>query len=360
MSFPTLPGWDQLVNLITSGLQSLYEVTGSAGLAIIIFTILVKTLFIPLTLPALRNSRRQQELAPMIRQIMQKHGKDRAAASAEQMALYRQYGFNPLAGCLPSLVQIPFFFALWQGINRLTGTPMGSDSFLWMPQIALRDPWFVLPVVAAIAQFIQTRMAMQNRDKVVDPQQRQMNTMMQIMPVMVIVFGLQVPAGAVLYWTVSSVFSAIMQYFITGWGSLTDLFPFLPRKELKSLLPPPRDPNAAPVKVSRFQRLQERMIEAQKQQQELQKAQQNGGMPQAAVRTAPTPAETQTLVDEVADQGKKYTDDAWQLPGAPGTQGRTVFSTSVGGTTAPPSADRQPRNQRRSGGNRGKGKRRSS
>lgn len=359
MSFPTLPGWGPLVGLITSGLQSLYDVTGNAGLAIIIFTILVKTLFIPLTLPALRNSRRQQELAPMVRQITQKHGKDRAAASAEQMALYRQYGFNPLAGCLPSLVQIPFFFALWQGINRLTGTPMGSDSFLWIPQIALRDPWLVLPVAAALAQFIQTRMAMQNRDKIVDPQQRQMNMMMQVMPIMVIVFGLQVPAGAVLYWAVSSLFSAVIQYFVTGWGSLTDLFPFLPRKELKSLLPPPRDPNA-PVKASRFQRLQERMIEAQKQQQELQKTRQDGSPTQSVVRSPVPQAESQVKVDEVVSHGNKYTEDAWQLPGAPGTQGRTVFSTNVGGTTAPPAGERAPRNQRRSGGTRGKGKRRSS
>lgn len=358
MSFPSPPGWDQLVQFITAGLQSLYELTGSAGLAIILFTLVVKTLFIPLTLPALRNARRQQELAPMVRQIMQKHGKDRAAASAEQMALYRQYGFNPLAGCLPSLVQIPFFFALWQGINRLTGTQMGSDGFLWIPQVALRDPLFILPFLAALAQFFQTRMAMQNRDKIVDPQQRQMNTMMQFMPLMVIVFGFQVPSGAVLYWTVSSIFSAVQQYFITGWGSLTDLFPFLPRKQLKSLLPPPRDPNA-PVKPGRFQRFQERMIEAQKQQQELQNGKKAGGSGQPAVQRPTPPVETQARVDEVVAQGNKYSEDAWRLPGAPGSTGRTVFSTNVGGSAAPDVAQRQPKPRRRSSNARNNRKKRS-
>ncbi len=349
----TVPGWSQLVAFITSLLQSLYDATDSAGLAIIIFTILAKTVLLPLTLPALRSSRRQQELAPMIREINKKHGKDRAAASAETMALYRQYGFNPAAGCLPALVQIPFFFALWRAINNLTSTPMGQDNFLWLEHIAQPDRLFILPMAAAVAQFIQTRMAMQNRDKVVDAQQKQMNMIMQFMPFLFLPFGATVPAGAVLYWVVSSVYSAVVQFFITGWGSLTDLFPFLPRKHVKSLLPAPRPADAPPAKPGFFGRFQERMIEMQQQQQEAQK-QRNGQAQSPAA--APTKPQYQVAVDEISSADTRHTQDAWQLPGAPGTTGRTVFATgaAAGGGLPNGQADRAAQQARqRQNGNRG-------
>jgi YidC/Oxa1 family membrane protein insertase len=235
-----------------------------------------------------------------------------------------------MAGCLPTLVQIPFFLALWQAIRRLTATEMGQDSFLWIAHIAQHDRLLILPVLAAVAQFFQTRMAMQPRSQVVDAQQRQMNMIMQFMPLMVILFGLQVPAGAVLYWTVSSVFSAVMQYFVTGWGSLSDLFPFLPRKQLKSLLPAPRAADAPPAKPGRFQRFQDRMMELQQQQQEVQK--QKSPQAQGSPVTPPARSEYQASVDEVSAPGNTYTEDAWQLPGAPGTTGRTTaFAAGTAG-----------------------------
>ncbi len=346
------PGWNQLVEVILAGLQALYGLTGNGGIAIILFTILVKTLFIPLTLPALRNSRRQQELAPQVKEIMRKHGKDRAAASAEQMALYRQYGFNPLAGCLPTVVQIPVFFALYTAIRRLETSDMGLDSFLWIPRIAENDPYYLIPVIAAVAQFFQTRMAMQTRDKVIDAQQKQMNMMMQFMPLMVIVFGINFPAGAVLYWAVSSVFSALQQFFITGWGSLSDLFPFLPRKHAKTFLPPPKAAHEVSTKVGFVQRMQERMMEAQQQQEQKQK-QPEGGTTQAITNqtAAPDPVPTDPLPEESVPQGNKYTEDAWQLPGAPGTIGKTVttFNANSNGSRATAMNGQATRPARRQG-----------
>lgn len=354
----SVPFWTQLVQLIGGGLRGLFEITGDAGIAIILFTLFVKTLFIPLTLPALRNSRRQQELSPMVREIMKKHGKDRQAASAEQMALYRQYGFNPVAGCLPSLVQIPFFFALWRALVGIQGTPMGNDSFLWIPQIAGKDPLYILIVGAAVAQFFQTRMAMQPRNKVVDAQQKQMNTIMQFMPLMVIVFGLQVPAGAVLYWIVSSLFSAVQQYFVTGWGSLRDLFPFLPAREPRSLLGPPRDPST--IKPGRFAQLQQRMLEAQEQQQA---AKSQGNAPvRSAVPAEPArrQPQAQVAIEDVSPEGNQLTQDGWRLPGAPGTTGRTAFAAggAGGGNAGQPKPSGAARQQRPNGNNRSKKKRR--
>ena len=351
-----LPGWNQLVDVIGAGLQALYGLTGNGGIAIILFTILVKMLFVPLTLPALRNSRRQQELAPQVKEIMRKHGKDRAAASAEQMALYRQYGFNPLAGCLPTLVQIPVFFALYTSIRRLEASDMGLDSFLWIPRIAEHDPYYLIPVIAAVFQFFQTRMAMQTRDKVIDAQQKQMNMMMQFMPLMVIVFGINFPAGAVLYWAVSSLFSALQQFFVTGWGSLSDLFPFLPRKQPKTFLPPPKAAHEVSTKVGFVQRMQERMMEAQQQQE-----QPEDKVKQAITNQTATPAPTATepIPEESVPQGNKYTEDAWQLPGAAGTIGKTVATfnangngnraAAVNGQASPPARRQGPKPVNRNG-----------
>lgn len=349
-SFPIIPGWSQFVGLIAGGLEGLFSVTGNAGLAIIFFTIFVKIALVPLSLPALRNSRRQQELSPLIREIQKRHKGDRAAASAEQMELYRQYGFNPLAGCLPTLVQIPVFFALWQAILRLGQSEAGQSGFLWLTQISRPDPIHLLPFLAAAAQFLQTRMAIQPKAQVVDAQQKQMNLMMQFMPLMVIVFGWNIAAGAVLYWFVSSLFSAAQQWFVTGWGSLRDLIPFLPQRRLKSLLPAPKPEGYTKPsgKAGFMQRMQEKMLEAQQQAEAQRRGETAPGaaaVPAQEKSDAPTEAETPVALVAESDEGVRFTDDAWRLPGAAGSvRSATVVQRPV--TVARPTSGAQ--NARRS------------
>lgn len=328
-----MPVFTQLVHFIGDIIQYLYQITGNAGVAIILLTLAIKLLLVPLTLPALRNSRRQQELSPLIREIQKKHKGDRAAATAEQMDLYRQYGFNPLNGCLPTIVQIPIFFALWRAIIGLSHTAAGNDGFLWLTRISHPDPYHILPFLAALAQFFQTRMAMQRRAEIVDPQQRSMNTMMQFMPAMVILFGWNIASGAVLYWFVSSLFSAIQQWFVTGWGSLLDVLPFLPQRHMKSQLPARRPEGYAKGsgKAGFMQRFQEKMLEAQKQQEG-----QRGGKSQSAIAEAPPTQEAVPAQENAALEGTQYTQDAWQLPGAPGTTGRTAFATGAAGPDVQP------------------------
>ncbi len=326
-----MPLWNLLVNFIVESVRYLNELTGNTGLAIILLTIIVKTLVLPLTLPALRNSRRQQELAPMVREIQKKHPKDRAAASAEQMALYRQYGFNPLAGCLPTLVQLPIWLALYSALQRLPRVvgPNELTGFLWLESIARPDPLHLIPVLAALAQFVQTRMSMQTPAQYLDPQQKQMNTMLQFMPLLVIVFGWGLASGLVLYWFISALYSAVLQFFVTGWGSLSDLLPFLPKRQPKSYLPQPL-PDGHHGKPGFMQRLNERMLEAQRQQQELQ-AQKQGGAQNVVPRS--TAGEERGSADQsgpelVPTEGVRFTDDPWRLPGAPGSNGRAVYATS--------------------------------
>ena len=147
------------------------------------------------------------------------------------MALYRQYSVNPMAGCLPMLIQIPIFFGLYRAIAsslRQGSRTLGvwTESFLWLPDLGEPDPYKILPILAGVFQFVQTKMMRPaDQGKITDPQQAMMNTMMNFMPLMVVFFGWNFASGAVLYWVTQSVYTVVQQWFITGWGSLKDWFP---------------------------------------------------------------------------------------------------------------------------------------
>jgi YidC/Oxa1 family membrane protein insertase len=226
-----LPVWSQFVDLIEWSLRFFGDLTGSAGLSIIILTVIVKTILLPLTVKALRSTLSMQELQPKVKELQKRFGKDRQRLSAETMKLYQENGVNPMSGCLPMLLQMPVFFGLYFAIRNLTNESVGvwADGFLWIPDLSTNDPWRILPFAAAASQFVQMRMTRPaGQGKPEDPQQRMMYTMMNFMPLMVIVIGWTFAAGPVLYWTISALYSVIQQWFITGWGSMKDWFPWLP------------------------------------------------------------------------------------------------------------------------------------
>lgn len=264
--------WHSYEDLISWCLEHLRDFTGSAGLAIIIFTILLKTLLLPLTVKSIRSTAGMQELQPKMKELQKKYEKDRQKLSEEMMKLYAQYQINPAAGCLPMLIQIPIFFGLYFAIKDLSGE---GGQFLWL-QLNEADPYKILPIMAGVFQFIQTRMMRPaNGPKVTDPQQQMMNTMTNFMPLLVVFFGWTFASGAVLYWLTQSVYSVVQQWFITGWGSMKVWFPFLDKLEMpdhrrlgyrKPVDPKDIDPNAEPKGF--MARMQKRAMEAESKQQE--------------------------------------------------------------------------------------------
>lgn len=226
-----MPVWSQFVDLIQWGLGHLATYMGSAGLSVIVFTILFKTILLPLTIKSVRSMSSMQELQPKIKEIQKKYAKDRQKQSAETMKLYQEHGVNPAAGCLPMILQMPIFFGLYFAIKNLSahGGGVWAQGFMWLPSLAKADPYHILPIAAGVFQFVQTKMARPaNQPKAADSQQQMMNTMMNFMPAMVVVFGWPFASGPVIYWAVSAIYSAVQQWFITGWGSLLDWMPFLP------------------------------------------------------------------------------------------------------------------------------------
>jgi len=322
----SIPIWNEYVNFIEWSLDSLANVFHSGALAIIVFTIIVKTLVLPLTIKSIRSSKAMQELAPKLKELQKKHGKDRQRISQETMALYQANNVNPMAGCLPMLVQIPIFLGVYQGIMHLASQGQGTsqywgDGFLWLSSLGARDPFVILPIVAAIFQFIQTQMMRPaNQGPIEDPQQRIMNSMMNFMPLMVIVFGFNFASGAVLYWATQSVYSVVQQWLITGWGRLLDWFPNLPELPDHRRLGyrPPRevqDPvvlsGGAPVRQKGpMGWLQARMEEAQRQAEARRDETAGGG---AAVAEAAAPA---TAAGEVKAGARGRNPRARSKPGS--------------------------------------------
>ena len=332
------PGWNQYVDFLKWALDDvLAQSFGSAGLAVILFTIVIKTLLVPLTVQSLRSSKAMQELQPKIKELQKKHGKDRQRLSQETMRLYSENHVNPMAGCLPMLLQIPIFFGLYRAIDDLSNSDVApwNQSFLWLDSLGSADPYKILPIAAGAFQFVQTKMMRPvNQGKITDPQQAMMNTMMNFMPLMVIVFGWTFASGAVIYWATQSVFSVVQQWFITGWGSMKDWVPGLPELPEHRRLGyrPPRpvtDPvvmsgdGAAPVRargVSGW--VQRKMEEAQAQAQARTEAQ---GATGGRVRTPSNAAEPVEAVGTVRAPGDG--------PRGVRTPSRDRFQTQVDAST---------------------------
>jgi YidC/Oxa1 family membrane protein insertase len=226
---------DPIVGPLTQLLMLLTGVLHSYGLAIIIFTILVRAVLAPLNLRQLRSAKKMSALAPKIKELQQKYKGNREELTKAQMALYKEEGVNPAAGCLPLLIQMPILYALFFVFQKLAHTPIHQAAtaiyhqpFLWFTLdkpdslfghffLGPHSFWGPLPLLAGMTQWVQSRMMMQPTS---DPQQRMTQQIMQFMPLMIIVFAVNYPSGLALYWVTSTLFSIVLQYFITGWGQL--------------------------------------------------------------------------------------------------------------------------------------------
>jgi YidC/Oxa1 family membrane protein insertase len=244
-----MPGWTQFIEFFEALLLSIDQVVGNAGLSIIIFTLIIKVITLPLTLRSIRSTKEMQRLQPVIKEINKRYKDDKAKAQAETMRLYQEHGVNPMGGCLPMIVQLPIFFALYSALTALihvSGTHVPilwipadkvnfSGAFLWVPNLAEKDPLYIWPVLSGIFQFVTQRMSMAyGASKNGDPQQVMMNRIMQFTPVYLTVIYLNFAAGPVIYWTFSGIFTALQTFIVNGFGSLPEVpgLHWLPKRVL--------------------------------------------------------------------------------------------------------------------------------
>jgi YidC/Oxa1 family membrane protein insertase len=243
---------------IFNALMLLYHLFGDLGVSIIVLTIALRLILFPLTLKQLQSTKATQQLQPRMAEIRKKYANDQQMQAKAMQELYREYGINPLAGCLPLLIQMPILYGLFYALRAvLDDASRGNNlaalngfiypflphfsqfpninltwfTFInhsWYFSLGSADPTHILPILAALATFVQMRMSMarqnqnQNAPKANDAMSQQMRMMQYLMPAITLFFGWSFPAGLALYWTTSSIFGMVQQYFVTGWGALFD------------------------------------------------------------------------------------------------------------------------------------------
>lgn len=188
-------------------LERLHTLAGNWGWAIVLLTIVIKTLFYPLQAASYRSMARMKAVTPRLMALRERYGEDRVRMNQAMMELYKQEKINPLGGCLPIVVQIPVFIALYWVL--LASVEMRDAPWIgWINDLAAPDPYYVLPLVMAVTMFIQTKL----NPTPPDPLQAKM---MMIMPLVFSVMFFFFPAGLVLYWLVNNIYSIAQQWFIT-------------------------------------------------------------------------------------------------------------------------------------------------
>lgn len=183
-----------------------YRYVGNYGIAIIIITIILKALFFPLTHKSYKSMKDMQKIQPKMAALKEKFKDDRDAMNKAVMELYRDNKVNPMGGCLPMVVQIPVFFALYKALMfsiELRHAPF----FFWITDLADKDPYYVTPVIMGITMFVQQKMTPSQMDPV---QQK----MMLALPVVFTFMFLSFPSGLVLYWLVNNVLTIGQQMYI--------------------------------------------------------------------------------------------------------------------------------------------------
>src|ERR671932_1530516 len=220
--------WNAFVGLLEQILVWLSNLTGNLGLGIILFTILTRIALLPLTIKQLQSSKKMQELQPLIQELRRKYGKDQQKFTQEMTKLYREHKANPAGSCLPMVIQLPIFLGVYRAVQDLATNPLASEGFLWIPSLAHKDPLYILPILSILLQLLVSLMAM---PKIQDPQQKTMSQTMLLMPLFFGYIAFTFNAGAVLYWVAGSLLAVIQQYFVSGWGSLSNYLTFLTERK---------------------------------------------------------------------------------------------------------------------------------
>ncbi|HOG46213.1 MAG TPA: YidC/Oxa1 family membrane protein insertase [Anaerolineae bacterium] len=213
------------------------------ALAIAALTVVLRLATQPFMAKQMQSSKRMAELQPQLKEIEKKYGKDRERMAQEQMKLYKEHGINPMAGCLPMLLQFPIWIALYQSIIQLLGrTPaqllavskhvysLGifgnlatlfplASRFLWL-DLGRPDPYYIIPILVAATQWVQQKMMAPASPGGNDSQAQMSQSMLMMMPLMFGFITINLASGLGVYFIISSLVSIVLQYFTTGWGGL--------------------------------------------------------------------------------------------------------------------------------------------
>lgn len=195
--------WDQMVNAFADLINSVAHFVNNYGLALIIVTILIRLVTVPLMFRSLKNAKKMQFLQPKMAELKQKFSSDPRKYQEEVMSLYKEEGVSPFGGCMPMIVQAAILTLFYRAIY--TDASLAHATFLWL-SLGKPDPYYILPVIAAVTSYFQQRLTMVQSD--------QTTKMLQyIFPVMIFIFAWKTFSALPLYWAVSNIFTIVQLYF---------------------------------------------------------------------------------------------------------------------------------------------------
>ncbi len=235
-----------LVEPILNTLAGLYQLTGNLGIAIILLTIIVRVILIPTLVPSMRQMKKQRELQPQIDKIKEKYKNNKKKQAEAQMELFKEHGLNPAAGCLTQIPMFIVIYALYNAISIISRTEdmmslnhelyfdfvkfttsTINTEFLWFDLTKPEGFPYILALSVGILQFFTSKMSLgftkkaekiaeQTPDKTDDIAYNMQEQMLYVMPVISVIISISLPAGAVLYFLTTTVFSLAQTYLVLG------------------------------------------------------------------------------------------------------------------------------------------------
>ena len=188
-------------------LENIHALLGNWGWSIIVLTIIIKLAFFPLSAASYKSMARMRAVSPKMQALKDQYGDDRQKLSQAMMELYKKEKINPLGGCLPIIVQMPVFLALYWVLLESVEMRQAPWMF-WITDLSIKDPFFILPIIMGVTMFIQQQL----NPTPPDPMQAKV---MKLLPIIFTFFFLWFPAGLVLYWVVNNCLSIAQQWYIT-------------------------------------------------------------------------------------------------------------------------------------------------
>ncbi|AZR74933.1 hypothetical protein BBF96_13355 [Anoxybacter fermentans] len=192
---------------MSDALRFIYSFTQNWGLAIIVFTLLIRLVLHPLNKKQMDSVKAMQEIQPEVEKLRKKYKNDQQQLQTKLMELYKERGINPAAGCLPLLIQMPILIALFQSIRNLE--ELENASFLWLDSLTKTGDLLLIILTGAVTfaqSYLQQKMTAN-----INPG-NQNNIMMYMMPILIILIGKGLPAGVLLYWFTSTLVMTIQQF----------------------------------------------------------------------------------------------------------------------------------------------------
>ena len=205
--------FNALIQGMTDLLNILYHVTVSIripsyGLAIIFLTVLIKMVLFPLTKKQMVSMAVMKKLQPKVKEIQDKwKERDPKKMSDMIMALYKENNANPLAGCLPLLIQMPILIALYRALFKFDYINPDHAGFFWIVSLSVPDPYYLLPLLAALTTYLQSKMTISESDQT-------QRMMLYMMPLMIGWISMKIPSGMALYWVMFNIVGIAQQYYI--------------------------------------------------------------------------------------------------------------------------------------------------